>query len=70
MNITEEQPSKEHDRVFQLHDSETICKLFLNVCKGYDAGQLTESQFTQNCMVINDEAERLGLTDTLKSLNP
>lgn len=68
MNITEEQPLKEHDRMFKLHDSESVCKLFLDVCRRYDAGQLTLSQFTQKCMLINDDAERLGLTGTLKSL--
>ena len=70
MNITEEQPLKEHDRMFKLHDSESVCKLFLDACRRYDSGQLTESEFTQKCIVINDDAERLCLIGTLKSLNP
>jgi len=68
MNITEEQPLKEHDRMFKLHDSESVCKRFLDACRQYDAGQLTVPEFTQKCMVINDDAERLGLTGTLNSL--
>lgn len=52
-------------RTFQLHDSETICKLFLNACRQLDAGKLTPEEFTQSCMRINDEAENYGLLDSL-----
>jgi hypothetical protein len=50
-------------RQFQLHDSETVCKLFLNICKTYDLGNMTEGEFVQKCMMLNDDAENLGLVD-------
>lgn len=49
-------------RMFQLHDSETICKLFLKTCRRYDLGQISEGEFVQSCMRLNDEAENFGLT--------
>tara|TARA_R100001510_G_scaffold33304_1_gene29809 strand:- start:5469 stop:5684 length:216 start_codon:yes stop_codon:yes gene_type:complete len=50
-------------RQFQLQDSETVCKLFLNICKTYDLGNMTEGEFVQKCMMLNDDAENLGLVD-------
>jgi hypothetical protein len=50
-------------RQFQLHDSETVCKLFLNICKQYDLGNITEGEFVQKCMMLNDDAENLGLVN-------
>ena len=50
-------------RQFQLHDRETVCKLFLNICRQYDLGNMTEGEFVQKCMTLNDDAENLGIID-------
>ena len=67
MNITEEQPDKKHQRLFKLHDSETVCKLFLEVCKQYDLGNVSPEEVAEKCMRIYDEAENFGLMDSLKT---
>lgn len=64
MQLAEDTP-RSVQRTFQLHDSETICKLFLDACRQYDLGKMSESQLAQRCMVIHDDAENLGLTDPL-----
>lgn len=53
------------ERMFELHDSETICKLFLKTCNSYELGHLSEYEFVQNCMRIKDEAEYFGLSKTV-----
>jgi len=62
-----ENTTRSVQRTFQLHDSETICKLFLDACRQYDLGKMTAEQLAQKCMVIHDDAENLGLTDPLSN---
>tara|TARA_R100000278_G_scaffold18150_1_gene18038 strand:- start:517 stop:735 length:219 start_codon:yes stop_codon:yes gene_type:complete len=51
---------------FDLHDSRTICRMFLDVCRRYDLGKLDQTEMVQACMLVADEAENLGLRDPLK----
>jgi len=60
-----EDTTRSVQRTFQLHDSETISKLFLDACRQYAHGKMTDAQLAQRCMVIHDDAENLGLTDPL-----
>jgi len=62
--MTQDKVTISQQRTFQLHDSETICKLFLKVCKTYDEGNISESEFVQRCMNIKDEAEYFGIQTT------
>ena len=51
---------------FDLHDSKTVCRMFLDACRRYDQGRIDQSQMVQACMLAADEAENLGLRDPLK----
>ena len=64
--MLKEEKITSEQRTFQLHDSETVCKLFLDVCRRYDLGNITPEDFVQRCMRINDDAENYGLSDELK----
>ena len=68
MSKTTENMSREDAMAmhFDLHDSKTVCRMFLDVCRRYDQGRLDQSQMVQACMLVADEAENLGLRDPLK----
>ncbi len=68
MSNTTEDMSREDTMAmhFELHDSKTVCRLFLDVCRRYDLGNIDQSQMVQACMLVADEAEKLGLRDPLK----
>lgn len=44
-------------RVEQLHESETTCKLFLDLCRRYDRGLITPYEFASLAMRYADDAE-------------
>jgi hypothetical protein len=48
-------------RTFQLHDSETICKLFLQLCKSYESRILSTPEFVRRAMKLKEEAENFGI---------